>query len=234
MTPPSACVSTICGRRFWPSVLPGLPNVDFNLSHSGDLVVCAMSTGSRVGIDVEAVRDVELSGFGERIRRVHMGRGNAGSCPPQSVLPQLDPARKCCKSRRLRHCRTGSRDRVRRKQSTFSGQDMVPEGTGIRRGICVPYSPGIRLHSSAGLRSGKRSCLSAEREISSRSRSHSRDDSLLAGAARSRGRTAEREPRQLVADKLAGALVVAGTLSGSCGRNALIHGCQKEYRRQRV
>jgi 4'-phosphopantetheinyl transferase len=36
---------------------------DFNLSHSGTHVVCAISDRSRIGIDIEAVRDVELADF---------------------------------------------------------------------------------------------------------------------------------------------------------------------------
>ena len=38
-------------------------NTDFNISHSGDLVVCAYSKNTRVGIDVELIRQVELSDF---------------------------------------------------------------------------------------------------------------------------------------------------------------------------
>jgi len=67
MASPSAwCFDDLRQNAFGRPFLPGLPNVDFNLSHSGDLVVCAVSTGCRVGIDVEAVRDIELSGF-ERV-----------------------------------------------------------------------------------------------------------------------------------------------------------------------
>jgi 4'-phosphopantetheinyl transferase len=43
------------GRPFLAPV-PGIPPVDFNLSHSGDNVVFAFSRGSAVGIDIEADR----------------------------------------------------------------------------------------------------------------------------------------------------------------------------------
>lgn len=36
---------------------------DFNLSHSGNFVVCAFSKGLKVGIDIELIRDVNLQNF---------------------------------------------------------------------------------------------------------------------------------------------------------------------------
>lgn len=42
---------------------PFLENVplDFNISHSGNVVVCAVSTSGRIGVDVEILQAVELS-----------------------------------------------------------------------------------------------------------------------------------------------------------------------------
>jgi 4'-phosphopantetheinyl transferase len=37
--------------------------VDFNISHSGNCILCALACGQRVGIDVEAVRRIDLSDF---------------------------------------------------------------------------------------------------------------------------------------------------------------------------
>lgn len=44
---------------------PYLPdsNADFNISHSGDFVVCVLSADSRVGIDIEQMKDVDLKDF---------------------------------------------------------------------------------------------------------------------------------------------------------------------------
>jgi 4'-phosphopantetheinyl transferase len=52
--------------------------IQFNLSHSGDLAVCAVTRGRRIGVDVECIRPVEemdgiverffTGGEGERIR----------------------------------------------------------------------------------------------------------------------------------------------------------------------
>jgi len=44
---------------------PYLPDsrADFNISHSGDFVVCVLSADSRVGIDIEQKRDVDLKDF---------------------------------------------------------------------------------------------------------------------------------------------------------------------------
>lgn len=37
--------------------------VDFNISHSGNYILCAMARGQRVGVDLEAVRRIDLSDF---------------------------------------------------------------------------------------------------------------------------------------------------------------------------
>ncbi|HQT21506.1 MAG: hypothetical protein B7X86_01110 [Sphingobacteriales bacterium 17-39-43] len=38
-------------------------NVDFNISHSGDHVVCAFSTKSKIGIDLEKIKAISISDF---------------------------------------------------------------------------------------------------------------------------------------------------------------------------
>lgn len=37
--------------------------VDFNISHSESYILCAMARGQRVGIDIEAIRDIDLDDF---------------------------------------------------------------------------------------------------------------------------------------------------------------------------
>jgi 4'-phosphopantetheinyl transferase len=37
--------------------------IDFNISHSGDRVVCVATDTARVGIDIEAIRSIDLSDF---------------------------------------------------------------------------------------------------------------------------------------------------------------------------
>lgn len=39
------------------------PHIDFNLSHAGHYVVCAIMSAGRVGIDIEPVRPIELNDF---------------------------------------------------------------------------------------------------------------------------------------------------------------------------
>jgi 4'-phosphopantetheinyl transferase len=47
-----------------PETLPHVPQkIDFNISHSGDLVVCAISDDCQVGVDVERVDEIALSDF---------------------------------------------------------------------------------------------------------------------------------------------------------------------------
>jgi 4'-phosphopantetheinyl transferase len=38
-------------------------NVDFNISHSGDHVLCAFSTKSKIGIDLEKIKPISISDF---------------------------------------------------------------------------------------------------------------------------------------------------------------------------
>ncbi|MBU2591129.1 MAG: 4'-phosphopantetheinyl transferase superfamily protein [Nitrospinae bacterium] len=42
-------------------------NIDFNISHSGEYVICALSQRGRVGIDIEKIRDIEWEKFGRWI-----------------------------------------------------------------------------------------------------------------------------------------------------------------------
>lgn len=50
------------------------PGFDFSLSHSGGSVICAASVDVRVGIDVEEIRDVELSLFANYFTKEEMHR----------------------------------------------------------------------------------------------------------------------------------------------------------------
>ena len=48
---------TSCGKPYLEE------GIDFNISHSGNRVVCALSPDSRLGIDIEAVRNIDYDGF---------------------------------------------------------------------------------------------------------------------------------------------------------------------------
>lgn len=53
--------------RYSPYLRPYIPscNVDFNISHSGNYVLCAIGRGVRLGIDIEMIRTIDLSDFEE-------------------------------------------------------------------------------------------------------------------------------------------------------------------------
>jgi 4'-phosphopantetheinyl transferase len=57
----AALIHQLQHTNFGRPYLPG--RIDFNISHSGDFVLCALSDQSRVGIDIEKVHDVKLSDF---------------------------------------------------------------------------------------------------------------------------------------------------------------------------
>lgn len=43
---------------------PYLPlDIDFNISHSGDYVVCAVSKCSKLGVDIEEIKDIDIRSF---------------------------------------------------------------------------------------------------------------------------------------------------------------------------
>ncbi len=44
---------------------PGLDNIHFNITHSGDFTVCAISKDQEVGIDIELISDIPLGDFTE-------------------------------------------------------------------------------------------------------------------------------------------------------------------------
>ena len=41
------------------------PDIDFNIAHSGKLVICAIGSGLKLGIDVEKVRPVDVAHFND-------------------------------------------------------------------------------------------------------------------------------------------------------------------------
>lgn len=58
---PGRLARDVHGRPY----LPDASNADFNIAHSGDVVVCAVSTVGRVGVDVELHRPVALADYRE-------------------------------------------------------------------------------------------------------------------------------------------------------------------------
>ena len=56
------------GSHGKPGLLPAVPGLDFNLSHTAGLVACALAWGAPVGVDVEhCVRRADLAGVGRRV-----------------------------------------------------------------------------------------------------------------------------------------------------------------------
>ena len=57
------------------------PDFDFNISHSGNLVVCAFATGNKVGIDIEACKPLETAFFREYFSEEEWKKINGASDP---------------------------------------------------------------------------------------------------------------------------------------------------------
>jgi 4'-phosphopantetheinyl transferase len=55
--------------------------IDFNLSHSGDYVVCAITRGAKVGIDVEQISPVDFDDFDRVMTEGQWGRIHAAPDP---------------------------------------------------------------------------------------------------------------------------------------------------------
>lgn len=47
-------------------------DIDFNISHSGDYIVCAISLGDKVGIDIEEIKGIPLGDFENEFSRKEM------------------------------------------------------------------------------------------------------------------------------------------------------------------
>jgi 4'-phosphopantetheinyl transferase len=58
---PSDCLNNILFDRNGRLYLDH--NIDFNISHSGEYVICSIIDKGRVGVDIERIKPIELSGF---------------------------------------------------------------------------------------------------------------------------------------------------------------------------
>lgn len=57
------------GRPFFPDL-----SVDFNISHSGGWVVCCISSEAKVGIDIEEIKEVDITDFTDQFLTTEMMR----------------------------------------------------------------------------------------------------------------------------------------------------------------
>lgn len=67
---------------------PFLPHLDlnFNISHSGDVVVCAMAKGTRIGIDVEHLRAVPIADLAATLDHAQLQEVAAAAHPDRQLL----------------------------------------------------------------------------------------------------------------------------------------------------
>lgn len=58
------CENSLADLSYSPYGKPYLPDIEFNISHSADLVICALGKQRKLGVDVERIRPVDFSHFG--------------------------------------------------------------------------------------------------------------------------------------------------------------------------
>lgn len=87
---------TAYGRPY----LPDTP--DFNISHSAHRVVCAIADTSRIGIDLEEIRDLNIEDFKDQFTPEEWQAITHAAPPPARLLPLLDGKGMPLKSRRKR------------------------------------------------------------------------------------------------------------------------------------
>jgi 4'-phosphopantetheinyl transferase len=49
-------------------------SIDFNISHSGEYTICAISETNRIGIDVEEIQNIPLQGFESQFSRIELDK----------------------------------------------------------------------------------------------------------------------------------------------------------------
>ena len=69
---PEVSLSEVRYTRFGRPYLDGA--IDFNITHSGNLVVCAVSDAYRVGIDTEEIKPIEVADFAQQWTAQEWGR----------------------------------------------------------------------------------------------------------------------------------------------------------------
>ncbi|MEM9824092.1 MAG: 4'-phosphopantetheinyl transferase superfamily protein [Bacteroidota bacterium] len=68
--------------------LASLPQLDFNISHSGQFIVCALSTDAKVGIDIEKKESINLLNFRNQLTE-NQWEDLQGSEQPETLFYQL-------------------------------------------------------------------------------------------------------------------------------------------------
>jgi 4'-phosphopantetheinyl transferase len=61
-------------------------SIDFNISHSGEYVVCCVGSASRVGIDIEEMRDIAFQDFEEVMNQAEWDRIKSSPKPQETFF----------------------------------------------------------------------------------------------------------------------------------------------------
>jgi 4'-phosphopantetheinyl transferase len=120
--------------------LPGGP--DFNLSHSGTVVACAVAAGCRVGIDVERIRPLDLEAFATRFSPAEWRLVRGAASPPATFLRYWTMKESVLKA-------DGRGLSVPLREVRISGREGLLEG---RRWTLfeLRFGPGYAAHLAAG------------------------------------------------------------------------------------
>ncbi|HEX7360863.1 MAG TPA: 4'-phosphopantetheinyl transferase superfamily protein [Bryobacteraceae bacterium] len=120
------------GRPF----LEGVSGIDFNVSHSEDVVVCAVALGGRVGIDVEAIRPIDCRGFRSLLPEALWREAGGGTHGDASFFRCWTRFESAVKAEGCGLAAPGSQLKFEQRSAWFAGRRWFLHEINVAAGYC--------------------------------------------------------------------------------------------------